>query len=221
LILLYQSKNLLFATDSTEFQRKYIEHMMELFKAIPTGLRYDETLKASVVKALFELKPAAGMHRETATVAGEVARALNAIELDWRVPLLKPVRLDTVKNATVDFEGIARVTFTDSIEAGEILLTVENDLPALVAGYDPGWPLASYRFEYTGMLNRYANIDIFFGGRVFEGDLSSLRLYQWEGKNYRDITTRVDLPARTIRGRTDRFSPLVIMNAVDGRRKLK
>ena len=95
-------------------------------------------------------------------------------------------------------------------------------MPALVDGLHPGWPMASYRFESARRLSAPVDIGIYFGGRDFGGEYALLRLFQWNGKTYEDITTLVDLPNMIIRGRTDRLSTLVIMrHAANDTAKLK
>ncbi len=189
--------------------------MIALFKSIPTGQRYSETLQATVIEELATIKGLGSAQKIPGSVSGALINAINAIDLDWRVPFPKPVIEKSGKSTTVKFDGIAWVTSIGIDGAVETSLNLDNGVPALVKGFNPGWPLASYRLDYKGSLTDYADITFYFGGRDFGKDLSSMRLYQWDGEIYRDITTIVDLPNKIIKGRTDKLSTFVIMSRVD------
>jgi len=214
---LNQMRNDMFVRKNSQVPQKGIERMIALYKTIPSGQRFNESMKNSVINELQDIK---GTTQDARSVSGKLLEAMNAIELDWRVPSLSPKKVKKGMGTTVDFRGVAWVTFKNTrfanIVSETISLKVEGGVPALVRGFDPGWPIASCQFDFTGELTDYADISFYLGGRTFRGDPSTLSIFQWDGKTYKDITTTVDLPRKVIRGRTDKLSTFVIMSHLDG-----
>ena len=77
---------------------------------------------------------------------------------------------------------------------GKASLRVSSGLPALPEGFTPGWPVAGYELRFEGRLARGTQIDLGFylGGASFDQPFSRLRLLEWNGKSYRDVTRSVD-----------------------------
>lgn len=121
-------------------------------------------------------------------------------------------RLKTSRYSTVDFQGVLWVTFEDVREPGTISLKVKDGLPAYAEGFNPGWPIASYHIDFTGKAVGPVDISFYVGGISFGGAPSSLRVFQLDGKFYRDITTIIDLPRKVITARTNELSTFVIMS---------
>ena len=65
--------------------------------------------------------------------------------------------------------------------------------------------------------NGYMDVGFYFGGMSFKGPLSTLRIFEWNGKTYKDITTHVDSKRGIITGRTNRLSTFVLMNPIPER----
>ena len=120
------------------------------------------------------------------------------------------------KYSAVDFEGVAWVAFNDIKESGKASLKIKSGLPASVRGFEPPWPIFSYDLNFTGALaeDRWIDISFYFGGINIMGKLANLRIFEWDGKSYKDITTNVDLRRKVISGRTNRLSTFVIMSAM-------
>jgi hypothetical protein len=82
--------------------------------------------------------------------------------------------------------------------------------------------VASYIFDFTGKLanSGYADVTIYTGGIRFAGSPSTLRLLQWDGEHYTDITTKVDPRRHLITGRATRLTTFVVQTR-DQNRQLR
>ncbi|MDH3671176.1 MAG: hypothetical protein OES46_08405 [Gammaproteobacteria bacterium] len=209
---LYQERfNIFQNSGKTQFSRRNAERLITLFKSIPTGQRYTESLRDSVTNAIAESKD---QRKDGRSAADQLLQAMNAVELDWRVPSLSAQKVKTGKDLTVNFRGVASVTFREVKQPGEISLSVMGGLPAVVKNSRAVWPVATYHFDFTGQLSEHVDISFYFGGHSFKGGISSLYLFEWDGKSYRDITTVVDRPGKVITGRTNKLGSFVIMSPV-------
>jgi len=194
-------------TGQSKSFKKNKERLITLLKNIPAGQRYSKKMKVLVIEALQGWD---GSSSDASPISHQVLRAMNAIELDWRIPSLKATEIKTSKDLTVNFDGVAWVKFKEVKKAGKLSLNVDGNLPAIVARSRPGWPVANYQFDYTGELGDFVDISFYFGGYGFKGDPSSLHIFEWDGKSYKDITTIVDWSAKVITGRTNRLSTYII-----------
>lgn len=193
------------------------QRLASLFEKPPAGVHYTAAMKASLVR---ELSNAKGPGFLPLKLGAEVVRAINALELDWRVPPLSAVSVEPLKYSAVDFQGVALVAMRDIKEAGTVTLRVETDLPAAAVGFAPGWPIASYAFDFSGQLAKdgYVDVTIHINGIRFEGRPSALRILEWDGRLYKDVTTQVDPQRGIITGRATGLSTFVLMTAIDQRR---
>jgi hypothetical protein len=167
-------------------------------------------VKASVLSELTKLRGGRGLPPQAA--AG-LTKAISALELDWRVPRLSSEEVKTGKHSTVDFQGVAWVTMSDVGKPGKVGLQLEPGLPAVAPGFSTTWPVATYAFDFSGQLAKDGYMDVSFhtAGMRFEGSPSMLRILEWDGKAYNDITTHFDAERGIVTGRTTRLSRFVLM----------
>jgi hypothetical protein len=167
----------------------------------PSGQHYTDALKASVLAQLEKAKDSKVANPQ---VAAEVVKSISALELDWRVPKLSPAAVKPGTYSAVDFQGVAWVGMRNTAKPGNVTLRIEAGLPAPAAGFGPTWPQATYAFDFTGELAKkgYVDVHIHAGGLRFEAARLGLRILEWDGKAYKDITTHVDSSRGTITGRT-------------------
>lgn len=152
-----------------------------------------------------------------------LAQVMNAMELDLSVPSIPTMKVRAGKYSAVDFRGVAWAAFRNLKGTGEVSLAIRDGLPASARGFMPAWPIASYDFAFTGTLAKdgYIDISFYIGGMNFAGKLSELRVFEWNGKSYKDIMTNVDLRRGIITGRTNKLATYVIMSPAPGGEKIK
>ena len=194
-----------------EFPERSVEHIAKLLEKVPVGSRFTQSMQKPVLEALKKFK---GSKKDILPVSGKLLEAINAMDLDWRVSSMPTREVKSGKKTTVDFRGVVWITFKDVKEPGDCSLRVEGSLPALVEGFQPGWPIASYHFDFKGKLAENVDISFYIGGISFPGQSFSPRVFEWDGKSYNDITTNIDFRREVIIGRTNRLSTYVIMNHI-------
>jgi hypothetical protein len=196
-----------------DFLDKAADHVAALLKEAPIGTRFTKEMKTSVLRSLEGFKVT---RKNAPTVYGKILEAINSVDLDWRIPVLPTKKINIGENITVDFRGVAWITFNKVRKLREISLKVESGLPASADGFATGWPIASYKFDVFGIQPKDDGIDIsiYIGGINFIGGISELRVFEWDGKSYKDITTNVDPQRRVITGKTDKLATYVIMGPV-------
>jgi len=179
------------------------------FGGVTAGSFYTETLKATLLR---EIKSSTKIGPR---LLGRLVEAINAIELDLIAPLQSTARVKAGKYQAVDFDGLAGAVFSNVEKSGMASLKIRPGLPASAQGMQPAWPVASYELDFTGTLakNGYMDINIYIGGLNVVGKTSAVRLLQWNGKSYRDITTHLDYKRGIINGRTDQPAIYVIMSS--------
>lgn len=195
--------------------QKRLKHIEALFRKAPSEIYYDQARKVALLR---ELKNANALSPPLLVMLIE---ALNAAELDVSVPQLASVDINEGEYTATDVQGVAWAAFTDVEKAGRITLRINDDIPAPAPGFIPGWPRASYSFDFGGSLAKdgYVDISFYIGGIHFFRNLSTLHILEWDGKSYTDITTNVDVRRGVISGRTEKLKAYVIMNAMPGRHK--
>jgi hypothetical protein len=151
---------------------------------------------------------------------GRLLQAATALELETRLPKLRSMRVRSGQRADASLSGVARLHFRRVQEGGVASLRVEPGIPALVEGFEPAWPAVTYAFDFSGRLNETGHVDLTLNlrGMRFPTPLSAVRILEWDGASYQDITMRVDEHARTITGRTRRMARVVVLARTDGPR---
>lgn len=188
-----------------------LARLVNVLDRAPRGRYYDDAVHDSVLAILREF---GNTRKHSRAVSGALVAAVNALELDVRVPSLKkqPVIRGDVE---LDFQNVARMTLQNVKEPGEASLSVLSGLPVPTGSLRPGWPVVSYVFDFKGTGSPAGGIDISFNtrGLNFSGQPANLRVYEWNGKRYRDVTTSLDLPNNQISARTYGFkATLTILN---------
>jgi hypothetical protein len=212
-----QMHELLGKTQLKEVSPKYFDHLASVLnKSIirPRG---------TVDKSIAALK---GAKKLPPKLFEQLAKSANEMALDLAVPKLSPVKVGKGKYSAVDFNGVAWLAFREVSKAGRASLKMIPGLPAKTTKYKAGWPVSYYQFGFTGSLGGggYIDVNLYIGGVNHAGPLSELRMLEWDGKTYRDITTNVDKQRGIISGRTKKLHKLVVLSllrsqqAVQGRK---
>jgi hypothetical protein len=200
-----QMREILGMTQQKEVSPKYFDDLAGVLKkstSRPPGT-IDKTVASS--KGAKKLPP---------KLFEQLAKSANEMALNLAVPKLSPVKVGTGQYSAVDFNGVAWLGFRGLSKAGRASLQMIPGLPAKTEKYKAGWPVAHYQFEFSGSLAKDGFVDVhLYIGRVnHAGPLSDLRILEWDGKNYRDITTNVDQQRGIISGRTKKLGKLVVLS---------
>jgi len=198
------------------FPEGSIRRIEEMFNRVPAGPNYDPTLKGEVADSLRQIRLAGEVNPVSAAKAVE---ATSAIELDLSVPSRIVKKAGGGEGIRIDLEGVARLSLKSLRRPGTASLRVRNGLPASRPGFIAPWPVFTYDFEGTRLETDSIEVSFYFGGINLGGERSEIRLFEWDGKAFRDITTDVDLGRKVVTGRTNRLAQYVIMTPdPDGRR---
>lgn len=179
--------------------------------AAKTARFFTASLKRETMAAATE---ASQSPKAAETARGLLLQSLNAMELDWRTPELRPHKVSAGQGA-VDLQGMARVSPTKEMREGQLSLRVTPGLPAVPAGYRPGWPLATFHLEYDGSLpkNRLVEVDLYAGWLGFNQP-GEIKVLQWDGSGFEDVTGGVKYRDGTIRTRLDLSHDYIIVQAL-------
>lgn len=188
-----------------------LEQMRREFEKIPAGFYFDEGEKRALVSALSESKAL------TPELLNTLAIAVNAIHMDAGEFMPSPHTLAPGPYVSADFDGAGWVGFKDVKKPVQVALRLREGLPATPDHFKPIWPVASYAFSVSGSAHEYEFADLSFSvvGLVPSVLRSRLRLYEWNGVTFKDITTSVDSERATISGRTDRLRSYVIGRPIE------
>jgi hypothetical protein len=190
-------------------RKAILDRLAGAFQAVSPGPHYTAELQRAVIALL---RSESGRFEDT---RARVIEAVNAVELDVRLPkALTAIDVQAGESITVDFGDVARATLDNVEKPGRVSMTVKGGMPAVGKGFRPGWPMATYTFRFSGAQRSGASTELIFSlGKWYQiGDfLCTLRILEWDGKVYRDVTTGLDLKRGTITGRTDKLSSYVIV----------
>jgi hypothetical protein len=72
----------------------------------------------------------------------------------------------------------------------------------------------TYAFSYSGQIGKagFFEVGLNIRGLSFAGEPSGLRVLQWNGKRYEDVTSRLDLVTGMVYARSGILSPLILTN---------
>jgi hypothetical protein len=179
-----------------------LKRLSELFEEVPVGQRFTKELRKETLGSLEN--------------GSSLIHALNAMELDRRVPQIPSKFVKAGRRMVVDLSGIARLTFYGVEKSGMVSLVVDNGSESVPRGFSPGWPSATYHFDFKGQLNQngFVEIEIYLGGISFLDRLSKARLFEWNGKTFKNATTAVDPISRWIRGKTQTLGTYIITQPI-------
>jgi hypothetical protein len=189
----------------------WLENFRAAMEKVPVGGYFDRTLKTRAIDALIAF---GGNRLFTNEIGAALMTALHAIELDLRVPPLRPQSVAAGPGARIDFAGAAKARLSNVERPGEMSLHIQAGVPSRLPGYTPGWPVVAHKFDFTGTLGPEGHFDISLNlkGINFARDPSALRVFAWDGKRYSDVTTNLDLSEGVISARIEKPATLVIMN---------
>jgi hypothetical protein len=198
------SSGIVYGTDSKVALKQLAKH----FEKTTSGPFYTEALKTTIIE---KLKRSTNINPQ---LLGSVAEGINAMELDLIPPADSTAKVEAGDYSSVDLNGIALTVFHNVETSGTVSLKLKSGLPAFAKGMHPAWPIFSYEIEFSGKLVKdgFLDISFFIDGISLAGRISDLRLLEWDGRTYRDITTHVDSARGIITGRTARPATYVFMN---------
>jgi len=187
-----------------------IDKAKTLFDQIPLGRTFDSSLQGRVQAVLDVADNPGQLSRDR---IGLLIAAVNAAELDVRLPDLSPVSLDAGTWVEADFSGVASLAVSENPAPGELSMTVRSGIPAPLEGFTPGWPVATYHFETADghKVDNAVEYTINVRGLSFPGSPSELRAFAWNGSSYRDITTFQDHHQGVIGAVDDGLATIVVM----------
>jgi hypothetical protein len=171
----------------------------------PLGAHFTKTLQSLLLRDLEALD-----HGKTPinVIQGKVLEVLNAVELDARTGVLPTGQVAAGKTASVYFPRLFSIKFKNIAKAGTLSVTTRNDLPAWADGMAPSWPILHYSLDFSGRLAKNGEVEVeFYVGDVAFSPLSLRRVFEWDGKAYRDITVSVDHKRGVITRGAQRNSP--------------
>lgn len=145
-------------------------------------------------------------------------KAINEADISLKSPKIpSTVMVNAGNKISKNLSGISRLEFDAVKTGGKINLKIKSGMPASVSGFKAGWPIITYRFDSDKVFDNDQNIRIglYFGGISFSGDISHLRLLEWNGSGYKDITTKVDFKEGYIYGITHNLSEYVIVGSLE------
>jgi hypothetical protein len=187
--------------------RKDLNNLLNSFKAAPTGRFYSEEVRDFVMGALksghsekSKKKGEMVMFPQDGCVTCYLAYALNQIDLDLVAPDISPQTISGGEKTS--FNGTLWLKAENRELKDHVILEISGYAPTGVSGYRSGWPVAVYNLsaEENNVSNERFDIAVYYGGMHFQGIEQQLRLIQWTGDEYVDITTWTDTRGEVIHG---------------------
>lgn len=126
---------------------------------------------------------------------------------------MRTSRADVQKSRrTLVRAGGATLSFSRVAESGAVNIRVLPGLPATTPRLRSAWPVAHFVIDFTGRLEPHgsATIDLDVRTLGFDPRDKSVRLLEWDGKAYHDITTHLDKRSGHIRGATTALRTYVV-----------
>jgi hypothetical protein len=185
-----------------------INQLEGLFGRAQAGLNYDPSLMKEVSESLKQIKRTGEVNP---LMAGKLAEAVSAIELDLSNPSRIIKKVAAGEKTKIDLEGMAWLSLKNPRKAGTIALQIRNGFPAALPGFNPPWPVFTYDFEGTSLEADSIDVSFYFGGISLIGQLPEVRLFEWDGKVYMDITANVDKVRKVVTGRTHHLAEYVVV----------
>lgn len=199
-------------TPKIKNERKLNYKLKKVLHEIPTGIYFNKNIKQNVLKELDQKIDKYG-HKEFIS-SSEFVRALNSIELDWRLPKLKSERIKETKFSSVNFNGLAWIGFNNVIKSGTVKLNIKDRYEGFPADlqYSPTWPYMSYIIEFDGKLDSKSKIDMAFYIKPlrFKQNISSIRIFRVEEDRLVDVTAGRNLNRGIIFAKTERPGTFII-----------
>jgi hypothetical protein len=142
-----------------------INNFQKIISKIPMGTHYNKEMKGKLTGWVnaYDTKNGSFNAGEYFS-SGILVKALNAIELDSRLPALKPQSVKTGVNA-VNIGGLVWVNLRKVEKPGDISLNIIGKYLSFPADMDfsPGWPFFTYQIEFTGSTREPADLSFYVG----------------------------------------------------------
>lgn len=194
-----------------EFPHMRMKDLVEHFKSVPENYRFSRDNKKIIIKKLNESIDNFEKY-DVKEMNGTLLKSLNSIDLDWRVPTLLETTVEKGEKKHINLNGAVKIYFNKIDKTGNMVLKVNGNLPATSKSYTPGWPIVNYELNFDGSYDGVIEIQIYYGGLRFLN--KSIRLLEWNGKGYQDITHNINHERRIISGKSNKLSTYVIMSKI-------
>lgn len=148
----------------------------------------------------------------------DLINTLNQTAIKNAIPKQVITQKSSGKSATLDFDGIAMVTFSNLLKGDNVTMKIVPYKHELPRNHSKIWPAYHYDFDFRGSLSQNGFIDIhfYYGGLdIMAGEKNNIRIIQWDEKGTRDITTYVDTKRKIISGRTNKLTTFSIVRRDD------
>jgi hypothetical protein len=184
------------------------------FEAIDPGFYFDAGQKRSLAQSLAKIKAL------TPELVNILVEAANAVYLDLEMPPRISRELVSGGYASAEFGGIGWIGLRGLKASGMARLSLRKGLPAPPDNFRPIWPLVSYVFTVAKPISYdFADVTINIERWIPADTRNQLRIYEWDGVHYRDITLFVDDSRGIVTGRTKELKQYVIGRLIGGLKK--
>lgn len=193
-----------------------LERLATALEKAPVGHAFDKGLQTGAVGSLRDVHTAG---RLTSAVRAKLVESANALALDQQVAALAGSRGIVATGGSPAAREVAWMTPAESAKPGTVLLSARLGVPALAEGFEPAWPVATYHIEFAGEMSEKRPILVGFkaGEFGFGREVNAVRVFEWDGKSYRDITEAAEARKGYVTGRiTRRSTDLVLMGVPTG-----
>jgi hypothetical protein len=184
--------------------------MLRYAQELKTGGALTPELKQTFITSLRRITANGGNTEDL----GNILEAMNAAELDWRGPAPETLTLALGKAKTLDVGGMGKIELADQPGEKKVSFTLRPGLPSSAVSFNPIWPIATYEFGYLGEpFETEMRLSLHLQGFASNSPFASLRLLEWDGSSFRDITTGIDHKNLIITGKTSRLRKYVIVSS--------
>ncbi|MBG0861127.1 MAG: hypothetical protein IQL11_16635 [Bacteroidales bacterium] len=192
------------------------KNLLDIINKLPLGIHFNKEVKGNLINFVkttdFKQK---SVSAGELFASGILIKALNAIELDWRLPVLKPQNVKTGKNVGVDLGGMVWIDLKDVEKSGDIGLAIISKYESFPVGkeFSPSWPFFTYKIDFNGSFGPkgYMDLTFYVGPLRFKRGITSLRVMRLEKERLVDITTGMDLSHGILMARTDLPGTFIIV----------
>jgi hypothetical protein len=141
--------------------------------------------------------------------------ALNAIEVDQRLPDVSPRRVAAGMVQKSSFGELAVVELSGWASVDAPSLRVLAGASSFPKGFRPTWPVVRYEVKWSGegSEDAFADVSIYYGGIGIRGPVSTLRVFQERSEGYVDVTQRLEVGEQTITARLQEPGTLILVSA--------
>lgn len=208
LIDLYRFDVKKFQDNNIEFPDSISHNLKVSINQVPINEKKKVELISSIDKFNSTLKAS---EKEFIDV-GTYYRFLNSVDLNWRIPPLSQTKVERSESKTLNFNGLMWIDANNISKEGKCLLNVESGLPAFASGFTPLWPAVTYNIESDFSTDQEIDISIYYRGYKSLDESYSLRILEWDGNKYLDITTEIIPEQGIIKGSTKSLRSYVLMS---------